>query len=195
MDWSMPGFPVFHYLLDLLKLMSIELIMPFHHLTRGNLLLLLPSIFPSIGAFFNELALTSDGQSIALSALVLPMNIGLISFKIDWLDLLSVQETLKSLLQHHSSKVPILWCSAFFIVQLSHSYMTTGKIIALTIWTFVSKMISLLFNMLYRFVIAFLPRRKRLLISWLQLLSHMILEPKKIKSVTVFIFLIYLLWI
>ena len=189
----MPGFPVFHYLLDLLKLMSIELIMPFHHLTLGNLLLLLPSIFPSIGAFFNELALTSDGQSIALSALVLPMNIGLISFKIDWLDLFSVQETLKSLLQHHSSKVPILWCSAFFIVQLSHSYMTTGKIIALTIWTFVSKMISLLFNMLYRFVIAFLPRRKRLLISWLQLLSHMILEPKKIKSVTVFIFLIYLL--
>ena len=107
---------------------------------------------------------------------------GLISFMMDWLDLLTVQGTLKSLLQHHSSKVPILQCSAFFMVQLSHSYMTTGKIIALTIWTFVVKVMSLLFNMLSRLVIAFLPRSKRLLISWLQSPSAVILDTKKIKS-------------
>ena len=103
---------------------------------------------------------------------------GLISFRIDWLDLLVVQRTLKSLLQHHSSKTSILQCSAFFIVQLSHPYMTTGKTIALTRWTFVSKVIPLLFNMLFRFVIAFLPRSKHLLISWLQSPSSVILEPK-----------------
>ena len=103
----------------------------------------------------------------------------------DWLDLLAVQGTLKSLLQHHSSKASILWCSAFFIVQLSHPYMTTGKTIALTRQTFVGKVISLLFNMLSRLVIAFLPRSKHLLISWLQSPSAVILEPKKIKSVTV----------
>ena len=103
----------------------------------------------------------------------------------DWLDLLAVQGTLKSLLQHHSSKASILWHSAFFIVQLSHPYMTTGKTIALTRWTFVSKVLSLLFNMLSRFVIAFLPRGKHLLISWLQSPSAVILEPKKIKSLTV----------
>ena len=103
----------------------------------------------------------------------------------DWLDLLAVQGTLKSLLQHHSSKASILWCSAFFIVQLSHPYMTTGKTIALTRWTFVGKVMSLLFNMLSRLVITFLPRRKCLLISWLQLPSAVVLEPKKIKSVTV----------
>ena len=110
---------------------------------------------------------------------------GLISFRIDWFDLLEVQETLKSLLQHHSSKASVLWCSAVFMVQLSHPYMTTGKIIALAIWTFVSKVMSLLFNTLSRLVIAFLPRSKHLLISWLQSPSTVILEPKKIKSVTV----------
>ena len=109
----------------------------------------------------------------------------LISFRMDWLDLLAVQGTLRSLLQHHSSKASILWCLAFFIVQLSHPYMTTGKTIALTRWTFVGKVISLLFNMLYRLVITFLPRSKRLLISWLQSPSAVILEPPKIKSDTV----------
>ena len=109
----------------------------------------------------------------------------LVSFRIEWLDLLAVQGTLKSLLQHHSSKASILWCSAFFIVQLSHLYMTTGKPVALTRWTFVGKMMSVLFNMLSRFVIAFLPRSKHLLISWLKSTSAVILEPKKITSVIV----------
>ena len=113
---------------------------------------------------------------------------GLISFRIDWFDLLAVQGTLKSLLQHHSSKASILQCSAFFMVQFSHPYMTTGRAIALTIWTFVGKVMSLLFNMLSRLVIAFLPRSKHLLISWLQSPSTVISEPKKIKSVTVSIF-------
>ena len=110
---------------------------------------------------------------------------GLISFRIDWFDLLAVQGTLKSLLQHHSSKASILWCSAFFIVHLSPPYMTTGKTIALTRWTFVGKVMSLLFNMLSRLVITFLPRSKCLLISWLQSPSALILEPPKIKSATV----------
>ena len=109
----------------------------------------------------------------------------------DWLDLLAVQGTLKSLLQHHSSKATILQCSAFFIVQLSHPYMTTGKIIALTRWTFVGKVMSLLFNMLSRLVIAFLPRSKCLLISWLQSPSAVILEPRKIKSFTLFVSVVY----
>ena len=111
---------------------------------------------------------------------------GLISFRMDWLDLLAVQRTLKSLLQHHSSKVSILVCSTFFIVQLSHPYITTGKTIALARWTFVDKVMSLFFNMLYRLVITFLPRSKHLLISWLQSPSAVILEPPKIKSDTVF---------
>ena len=113
---------------------------------------------------------------------------GLVSFKVYWFDLLAVQGTLKSLLQHHNLKASVLWCSAFFMVQLSHLYITTGKTIALTIQTFVGKVMSLLFNMLSRFVVAFLPRSKHLLISWLQSLSTAILEPKKIKSVTVSIF-------
>ena len=119
-----------------------------------------------------------------------PSNVysGLISFRMDWLDLLAVQGTLKSLLQHHSSKASLLWQSAFFIVQLSHPYMTTGKTTTLTIWTFVGKVMSLLFAMLSRFVIAFLSRSKHLLISWLQSLSTLILEPKKIKSATVSLF-------
>ena len=129
---------------------------------------------------------TLGGQSIgaSASASVLPMNIQ-VSFRIDWFDLLAVQGTLKSLLQHHSSETSIPWCSAFFIVQLSHPYMTTGRTIALTRQTFVGKVMSLLFNMLSRLVIAFLPRSKCLLISWLQSPSAVILEPKKIKSVTV----------
>ena len=110
---------------------------------------------------------------------------GLISFRVDWFDLLAVQGTLKSLLQYHSSKASVLWCSAFIIVQLSHLYMTTGKIIALIICTFVGKVMSLLLNMRSRLVITFLPRSKRLLLSWLQSLSIVTLEPKKIKSVTV----------
>ena len=130
------------------------------------------------------LGFQSTGASA--SALVLPVNIqDLISLRIDWLDLLAVQRTLNSLLQHHSSKASVLWCSAFFIVQLSHPYKITGKTIALTRWTFVGKVMSLLFNMLPRFVIAFIPRNKCLLISWLQLPSAVILEPPKIKFVTV----------
>ena len=128
----------------------------------------------------------SVGQTIGVSASasVFPYS-GLISFRIDWFDILAVQGTLKSLLQHHSSKAAILWHSAFFMVQLSQPYMTTGKAIALTIWTFLGKMMSLLFNTLSRFVIAFLPRNKCLLILWLQLPSAVILEPKKRKYVTV----------
>ena len=130
---------------------------------------------------------TSGGQYLSFSFNISPSNeySGLISFKIDWFDFLAVQGTLKSLLQHHSSKASILPHSAFFIVQISHAYMTTGKTIVLTRRTFVGKVMSLLFNMLSRLVIAFLPRSKCLLISWLQLPSAVILEPKKIKSVTV----------
>ena len=129
----------------------------------------------------------SGGQSIGASASALLINqySGLISFRIDWFDLLAVQATLKSLLQHHSSKASILWRSDFFIVQLSHPFMTTGKTLALTRWTFVSKVLSPLFNMMPRIVIVFLPRSNSLLISWLQSPSVVILEPKKIKSVTV----------
>ena len=130
---------------------------------------------------------TSGGQSIAASASAISLSneySRLISFRMDWLDLLAVQGTLKSLLQHHSLKASILWCSAFFIVQLSHPYMTSGKTIALTRWTFVGKVMSQLFNMLFRLVITFLPRRKRLLILWLQSPSVVILEPKKIIRVS-----------
>ena len=137
----------------------------------------------------------SCGQSIgSFSFSISPSNeySGLISFRIDWLDLLTIQGTLKSLLQHHSPKASILWHSAFFILQLSQPYMTTGKTIALTRWTFVGKVMSLLFSMLSRLVITFLPRSKHLLISWLQSPSAVILEPPKIKSLTVFIVFIYL---
>ena len=156
--------------------------MPSKHLILCRPLLLLPSIFPSIKVFSNESALPIRWpKHWSFSFNISPSNkySGLIFFRMDWFDLLAVQGTLKSLLQHHSSKASILLCSAFFIVQLSHPYMTTGKIIALTRWTFV------LFNMLSRLVITFLPRSKRLLISWLQSSSVVILEPKKIKSVTV----------
>ena len=144
--------------------------MPSNHLTLCCPLLLPPSVFPSIKVFSNESALCMRWPKYwSFSFNTSPSNEhpGLISFKMDWLDLLAVQGTLKSLLQHHSSKASILWCSAFFIVQLSHPYMTTGKTIALTRQTFVGKVMSLLFNMLSRLVIAFLPRSKCLLISWL----------------------------
>jgi len=158
---------------SLLKLMSIELVMPSNHLILCHPFLLLPSIFPSIRVFSSESVLCIRWPKYwSFSFIISSFNeySGLISFKpvkIDWFDILAVKGTLKSLLQHHSSKASILQCSAFFMVQLSHPYMTTGKTIALTRWTFVGKVMSLLFNMLSRFVIAFLPRSKRLLISWL----------------------------
>ena len=156
---------------SLLKLMSVELVMPSNHLILCRPLLLLPSIFPSIRVFSNESALHIRWPKYwSFSFNISPSNEhpGLMSFRIDWLDLLAVQGTLKSLLQHYSSKASILQHSAFFIVQLSHPYTTTGKTIALTRWTFVGKVMSLLFNMLSRLVIIFLPRYKRLLISGLQ---------------------------
>ena len=156
---------------SLLKLISTELAMPFNHLILCHPLLFPPSIFPSIRVFSNESALRirwPKNQSFSFSISSSNEYSGLISFRMDWLDLLAVQRTLKSLLQHHSSKASILRCSAFFIVQLSHPYMTPGKTIALTRWTFVEKIMSLLFNMLSRLVITFLPRSKHLLISWLQ---------------------------
>ena len=145
------------------KLMCIELVMPSNHLILCRPLLLLPSIFPSIRVFSNESALLIRWPKYwSFSFSISPSNeyLGLISFRMDWVDLLEVQGSLKSLLQHPSSKASILQCSAFFVVQLSHPYMTTGKAIALTIWTFISKVISLLLNTLSRFVIAFLPRSK-----------------------------------
>ena len=173
---------------SLLKLMSIELVMPSKHLILCCPLLLLPSIFPSIRLFSNESALRIRWpKKWRFSFNISPSNEhpGLISLRMDWLDLLAVQGTLKSLLQHYSSKASILRCSAFFIVHLSHPYMTTGKIIDLTRWTFVGKVMSLLFNMLSRFFVTFLPRSKCLLISWLQSPSAVILEHKKIKFLTV----------
>ena len=163
---------------SLLRLMSIELVMPSNHLILCCPLLLLPLIFPSIGIFSNELAEMPKYWHFSFS--ISPSNeySGPISFRIDWFHLLAVQGTLKSLLQHHSSKASILWLSAFFIVQPSRLYMTTGKAIALTRQTFVSKIMFLLFNMLSKLVIAFLPGSKCLLISWLQSPSAVILEPK-----------------
>ena len=150
--------------------MSIESVMPSNHFILYRPLLLPPSIFPRIRVFSNELVLHIRWPKYwSFSFSISPSNehSGLISFRIDWFDLLAVQGTLKSFLQHHSSKESILWCSAFFIVQFSHSYMTTGKTIALTRWTFVGKVMSLLFNMLSRLVTAFLPRSKHLWISFL----------------------------
>ena len=164
------------------KPMSIESAMPSNHLILCHPLLLLPSIFPRIRVFSNESALHMRWPKYwSFSFSISPSNehSGLISFRMDRLDLLIVQGTLKSLLQHHSSKASILQHSAFFIVQLSHPYMTTGKTIALTRQTFVSKIMSLLFNMLSRLVIVFLPRSKRLLISWLQSPSQWFWSPRK----------------
>ena len=161
----------------LLKLLSMQLVMPSNHLNLCHPLLLLPQSFPASGFYFNESALPIRWPKFGTSASssVLPMNIHhqseyskFISFGMDWFDLLAVQGTLKSLLQHHSSKASILRCSAFFTVQLSHPYMITGKTIALTRWILVCKVMSLLLNMLSRLVITFLPRSKHVLISWLQ---------------------------
>ena len=195
MDCNTPGFTVLHHLPELIqsftisrslfKLMSIESVMLSNHLILCHPLLFLPSILTSIRAFSNESAVCirwpkywSFGFSIS------PSNeySGLISYRIGRIGLI-IQGTLKSLLQHHNLKTSILRCSAFFMVQLSHPYMTTGKTVALTIWAFVDKVMSPLFNILLRFVIAFLPRSKRLLISWLQSPSAVILKPKKRNSV------------
>ena len=165
---------------NLLKLMLLN------HFILCHSLLLLPSVFPSIRVFSNELAFCirwPNYWSFSFSISPSSEYSGLIPFRMDWLDLLAVQGTLKSLLQHHSSKASVLQCSAFFMVWLSHPYMTTGKTIALTIQTFVGKIMSLLYNMLSRFVIASLPRS--LLISWLHSPSAVILELKKIKSATI----------
>ena len=166
--------------------MSILLLMPSNHLILCHPLLLLPPVLPSIRVFSNESGLHIRWPKY-WSFSISPSNeySGLNSFRMDWLDFLVVQGTLKSLLQHYSAKASILWHSAFFIVQLSHPYMTTGKSIALTRWTFFGKVMSLLFNILSRLVIVFLPRSKHLLISWLQSPSAVILEPRKIKSAIV----------
>ena len=180
------------------KLMSIESMMPSNHLILCHPLLFLPFIFPRTRVFSNESALRIRWPkywSFRLNISLSNEHSGLISPRMDCLDLLAVQGTLKSLLQHHTSKASILWHSAFFIVQFSHPYMTTGKSIALTRWTYVDKVMSLLFNMLSRLVITFLPRSKHLLILWLQSPSAVILEPPKNKVWHCFhCFPIYFLW-
>ena len=189
MNQSTPGLPVHHQLREFPKLMSIELVMPSKHLILCPPLLLPPSVFPSIRVFSNESVLRIRWpKDWSFSFNISPSNehSGLISFRMDWLDLLAVQETLKSFLQHHSSKASILQCSAFFIIQFLHPYMTTGKTIALTRQTFVDKAMSLLFNMLSRLVITFFLRSKHLLFSWLQSPSAVILESRKIKTATFF---------
>ena len=197
MNRSTPGLLVHHQLPELAQMhvhCVDDAIQPSHPLSS---LLLLPSIFPSIRVFSNESVLRirwPKYSSFSFSIILSNEYSGMIFFRMDWLDLLAVQGTLKSLPQHHSSKASILQCSALYIVQLSHPYMTTGKAIALTSnvkvmsLTSNSKVMSLLFNMFSRFVIAFLPRSKLLLISWLQSLSAVILEPKTIKYLTVSLF-------
>ena len=186
MDCNKPGFVVHHQLLELAQThvhWDSDAIQPSHPL----LSLSLPAFnVPRIRVFPMSQFFTSGGQSFSFS--ISPSNeySGLISFRMDWLNLLAIQGTLKSFLQHHSSKASILWRSAFFMVRLSNPYLTSGKTIALTRWTSVGKVLSLLFNMLSRLVITFLPRSKRLLISWLQSPSAVILEPKEIKSATVY---------
>ena len=186
MDCSSQAFLSFIISRSLLKLMSIVSMMPSSHLILYRPLLLLPSVFPGIRVFPNESSLRIRWPKY-WSFSISPSNEypELISFRIDWFDLFAVQGTLESLIQHHNSKASILQCSAFFMVQLSHLYMTTGKYTALTIQIFVRKVMSLRFNKLSRFVLAFLLTSKHLLISWLQLLFVVILESKKIKSVTV----------
>ena len=163
MNWNISGFSVPHHLLSLPKLMSTESVMPYNHLILCCPLLFLPSIFPSIRVFSNESGVWIKWpKDWSFSFSISPPNeyLGLISFRIDWFDLLAVQGTLKSLHQHHSSKASILRHSTFFMVQLSHLYMTTGKTITLTTWTFVSKIMSLLFNTLSIFVRTFLPKSR-----------------------------------
>ena len=169
---------------SLFKLMSIELVMPSNHLILHHPLLLPPSILPRIRVSSNESVLCIRWPKYwSFSVSISPSNeySGLISFRLDWLDLHAIQGTLKSLLQHHSSKASVLQHSPFFIVQLSHPYVTTGKTMSITRWNFVGKVMSLLFNMLSRLVIIFLSRSKSLSISWLQLPSAMILEPQNVK--------------
>ena len=188
MNCSTPGLPVHHQLQSSLRLTSIKSVMTSSHLILCCPLLLLPPIPPSMRVFSNESTLRMRWPKYwSFSFSIIPSKEipGLISFRMDWLDLLAVQVTLKSLLQHHSSKASIHRCSAFVTVQLSHPCMTIEKTIAFTIQTFVGKVISLLFDTLSRFVIAFLPRSKRLLIPWLQSPSAVISEPPNIKSVTV----------
>jgi len=188
MDYSTLGSLSITSSQSLPKLVSIEVVMPSNHLILCRPLLFPPSIFPSIRVFSKESILHIRWPKYrSFNFSISPSNeySGLISFRMDWLDLLAIQGTPKSLLQNHSSKASVLWCSAFFIVQLSHSYMTTGKTVALTRQTFIGKVMSLLFNKLSRLVVTFLPRSKCLLISWLQSPSAVILEPKKIKSATV----------
>ena len=188
MNCSMPSLPVHHQLPEFTETHVIKSVMPSSHLILCRPLLLLPPIPPSIRVFSNESALRMRWPKYwSLSFSIIPSKEipGLISFRMDWLDFLAVHGTLKSLLQHHSSKASILRRSAFFTVQLSHQYMTTGQTIALTRRTFVGKVMSLLLNMLSRLVITFLSRSKRLLIPWLQSPSAVILEPPKIKSDTV----------
>ena len=188
MNCSTPGLTVHHQLPELSQLTSIESVMPSSYLILCHPLLLLPPIPSSIRVFSNESALCMRWPKYwSFSFSIIPSKEipGLISFRTDWLDLLAVQGILKSLLQHHTSKASILEHSAFFTVQLSYPYMTTGKTIALTRWIFVSKVMSLLLNMLSRLVITFLPRNKHLVISGLQSPSAVILEPRKIKSDTV----------
>ena len=178
----MPGFPVHQHSKSLLKFTSIESLMPSSHLILCRPLLLLPSIFPSIRVFSNDSVLRIRWPKYwSFSFSISPSNeySGLISFRMEWLDFLAVQGTPKSLPQHYSSKVSILQCSAVFIAQLSHPYMTTGKTIDLTRWIFVGKVIFLLFNMLSGLVITFFPRSKHLLISWLQSPSAVIWSPPK----------------
>ena len=181
MNRSTPGLPVHHNSQSSLKLTSFELVIPSSHLIICRPLCLLPPMPPSIRVYSNGSILCIRWPkywSFRFSIILSKEHPGQISFRMDWLDLLAVQGTLKSLLQHHSPKASILQCSAFFTVQLSHPYMTTGKTIALTRQIFVGKVISLLLNLLSRLVITFLPRSKRLLISWLQSPSVVILEPR-----------------
>ena len=182
MDCSMPAFPSITDSWSLLKLMSIESVMPSNHLILSRPLIL-PSILPSIRVFSNESVLHIRWPKYwSFSFSIGPCNeyLGLITFRIDWFDLPAVQGTLKSLLQHHSSKASGLQRSAFFMLQRSHLYMSARKTTALRIWTFVGKVMTLLFNILSRFAIAFLPRSKHLLISWLQSPSHSdFLSPRK----------------
>ena len=188
MNRSTPGLPIHHHPRSSLRLTAIDSVMPSSHLILCRPLLLLRPVPLSIRVFPNESTLHMRWPkywSFSLSIIPSKEIPGLSSFRTDWLDVLAVQGTLKSLLQHHSSKAKILRRSAFFTVQLSHPYMTNGKTIALTRRTFVGEVMSLLLNMLSRLVTTFLPRRKRLLISWLQSPSAVILEPKKIKSDTV----------
>ena len=188
MNCSTPGFPVLHYLLETAQTPVHQVSDASNHLILCRPILLLPSVFPSIRVSSSESALHIRWPKYwSFSFNISPSNEhpGLISFRMDWLDLLAVQGSLKSLLQHHSSKASTLQHSAFFIVQLSHTYMTNGKTVALIRQSFVGKVTSLLFNMLSRLVITFLPRSKYLLISWFQSPSAVILEPPKIKCVTV----------